>query len=556
MQSPPKDWLVRTKTGEILGPFTQRELMDELRKRTFGVEDEIAQSRNMWISAQTLSAHEPDEFTLTHTRNQTAVTQTTNTDTLSKTQDLPNPRGDKKGDLPISTKSEGEKVLANGLFSGSKPGPTIVIVVATLVTLIIGMQLRKRHKNNLPPQETPVQGNHSVSVTDSPFVKQIYGMINQGDTQTALRELNQYHENHPSSAAPDYLIPYAQLLITEGDSPGRARKFLEQVVKTESATAYDKARAHHWLGYIQLSEGSGDMGEQHFIEALRLDSTHSASLFNLGRTYLKQKKFAQALESLNRLTADPADNWLIYIYKGRAKAALGDMDEARTSFRLAMERSPDRWITYLYYAIFLSATREHRLAQDVMRKMLLRDPQFESDSPAPVGYFQEKVGWAEYLDTYLQIMDDADSEVRDAGKLYLSYLLSNNGASEGKRLEAFGERSGPLARFFALKSQLDRDAPSRVLATTVEKMNGNLKDLGYYAYVLRAEAQARLNHSQEANKDYQAAMTLEPQAAITHWSYSLFLRKAQRLQDASNELKRLLSYHPRYIPAIVSAQKF
>src|SRR5947209_7590075 len=73
MSTPAKEWLVRTRTGEVFGPFTQKELFEELRKQTFSLEDEIAPSKGFWISAQTLQNHETEEFTLTHTRNQTVT---------------------------------------------------------------------------------------------------------------------------------------------------------------------------------------------------------------------------------------------------------------------------------------------------------------------------------------------------------------------------------------------------------------------------------------------------------------------------------------------------
>src|SRR5687768_10889603 len=103
MKNELKDWLVRTRTGEILGPFSQRELMEELKKRTFTPEDEIAQSQGWWISAQTLTNRDSDEFTHTHTRNQTVTrsvhtnhTQSTATSSLAEDSITPTPRADQQ----------------------------------------------------------------------------------------------------------------------------------------------------------------------------------------------------------------------------------------------------------------------------------------------------------------------------------------------------------------------------------------------------------------------------------------------------------------------------
>src|SRR5262249_21323537 len=65
-----KEWLVRTHKGEILGPFTQHQLLEELKKLTFSPDDEIAPSTGQWVSAQALIHREPDEVTRTSTRSE------------------------------------------------------------------------------------------------------------------------------------------------------------------------------------------------------------------------------------------------------------------------------------------------------------------------------------------------------------------------------------------------------------------------------------------------------------------------------------------------------
>src|SRR5438045_1566664 len=84
-----KEWLIRTRTGEILGPYTQRELFEELMKRTFTYDDEIAPSKGHWISAQTLSNREVEEFTRTSTRNQTITTKSMPSHSLAAAQAMP-----------------------------------------------------------------------------------------------------------------------------------------------------------------------------------------------------------------------------------------------------------------------------------------------------------------------------------------------------------------------------------------------------------------------------------------------------------------------------------
>ena len=79
-----KEWLVRTRTGEVLGPFTQHELLENLQRHVFTVEDEIAPSGGLWISAQTLTHRDSsDESTYTSTRGDSAEATITQTQTAS-----------------------------------------------------------------------------------------------------------------------------------------------------------------------------------------------------------------------------------------------------------------------------------------------------------------------------------------------------------------------------------------------------------------------------------------------------------------------------------------
>jgi len=563
MEDTVKDWLVRTRSGEILGPYSQRELLDELKRRTFTPEDEIAQSRGMWISAQTLTGHDVDEFTLTHTRNQTvtkSIHQITSTGTLSTAEETLTPSDfslqapyPPRANEPLApvppvarrAPAAGNQKLAPFLFSAMVVGGIWFLVTS----------LKPREKSPLsPPNQALQSASNTPREAESPFVRQVYTLIAAGEPKEALKLLNQYHEKHQAKGDLEYLVPYAALLISEGDSPSRARKFLEMVLGSQGSL-YLKSRAHHWLGFLFLSEGEGDMGESHFLEALQLNPKDPAARFNLGRAYLKQKKYSQALDYLNLAELEVPDLWLVHIYKGRAKAAMGNIEEARTAFKKAVECSPDRWITYLYYAVFLNAIKENDIAQITIKKMLTRDPQYEANSPPPWGFYEEKVPYSEYLDTFEDIMAHAIAEDREMGKLYINYLMNSSG-NESKRIEQIAEKGNIMARVLALKVALDRDSPLDVIKAATARLPAQLKEFGYYAYVLRGDARTRMSLFNEALQDLQSAMVLEPQSAVARWAYAVLLKKSGREADAQSEIKSLLSYHPNYIPAIVSTHNF
>ncbi|MBI4405104.1 MAG: hypothetical protein HY537_13155, partial [Deltaproteobacteria bacterium] len=87
-------------------------------------------------------------------------------------------------------------------------------------------------------------------------------------------------------------------------------------------------------------------------------------------------------------------------------------------------------------------------------------------------------------------------------------------------------------------------------------LSDNLTEFGYFAYVLRGEAKSRINLWSEAQQDFQKALELEPKAAVAHWAYANMLAKTQHRTEAVGELRSLLTYHPNYIPGIVSSRNY
>jgi len=594
MQNALKDWLVRTRSGEVLGPFSQRELFEELNRKTFTWDDEIAQSLGQWISAQTLANHETDEFTLTHTRNQTITKSVSSTfsksfggtDSNSEISFGPNFQ---PGDSPIAASRMGSSFtptplepeeltptpdaispspsrLGRKISEGSKTSyevsslpprlAPLIVSVAVISCLWVLINNFRIHSKSAPEHTKSTQDADGANEGDSPFVRNIYTLIRTGETEAALKLLTQYNEKRPPKGDIEYLIPYAALLITtEEDAPSRARKYLEQVL-TQAATPRMKARAHHWLGYLMLSEEEGDMGESHFLESLQLNPKDAAARFNLGVAYFKQKRYSQALDYLQLAELEVPDLWIIHIFKGRARAAMGNIEEAQTSFKRAVDVAPERWMTYLYYAAFLSSTGKNEAAQAIMRAMVTKDPQYETYSPIPLSYFKKKVTFSEYLEAFEATMGGTLSEEKELGKLYINYLINGPSSNEAKRIEAVAEKGSLMAKVFALKVALDRDAPAEKLKLVLKRLPSDLHDFGYYAYVLRGDARTRIGQYSDAQEDLLAALRLEPQSAIAQWTHIALLTKMQKPSDAQAETKSLLTYHPDYIPAVVSGHNY
>jgi tetratricopeptide (TPR) repeat protein len=329
MQHAPKEWLVRTRAGEVLGPYTQRELLDELKKNLFSIEDEIAPSQGHWISAEALTYHEADELTSTSTRTHQSITSDLQDGPLEET---PPPEtslhnrttqlGRGKIRIPAHLIPKQKTSSLNPLFLG-------ILLAGMVFSALAYLKVRRGSTVNAPEPVATLS-----TEGESAFVRQIYALIHAGKSSAALRALTLYHERGPAKNDVEYLVPYAALLILEGESPNRAKKFLDQVLDSD-APAFLKSRAHLWLGYLALSSDKLDQAEGNFLEALQLSPKDPAARFNLGRTYLKQEKYALALDYLQLAELEARDLWLIHIYKGRAKFALDQRNEAESSFRVS-----------------------------------------------------------------------------------------------------------------------------------------------------------------------------------------------------------------------------
>jgi len=567
MQTNQKDWLVRTKSRQILGPFTQRELFQELERNTFGAEDEIASAGKAWISAATLFNHDFDEVTRTSAQQNTGALRLEK-DSEENLTPSPTPTPTL---TPVETYREVQPLSARDKLNqrwSSQPSPSATLPSASpvpprifhrrapwltgiflvlVVGLIVQMSLRKT-------TSTPVAVVTKLgSQSETPFVRTVYDLIARNEMDKALEQLTRYHQSNPKDL--DYLIPYAGLLILENQSHEQARIQLDRVL-TSSVGNSLKAKAHLWYGYSLLASEEDDLGESHFLEALQLSPNDPAARFNLGRTYIKQQKYAHALDYLQLAEVEVPDLWLIHIYKGRAKVALGRVDEARASFRLAIESSPDRWLSYIYYSLFLLGSKDSMEARLTMRTMLTRDPLFEFYSPAPWGFFQEDVDYREYLSAFSKVMAQARSDEQELGKTFISFLLNGNGPVENARLQAIAEHGGLLPKVLGLEALLKSEPKPEDLRRALVRLSGNLSEFGPYAYVVRAEAKIRLGLLAEAQTDLSSALLAEPKSAAARLLQYKLYKIQNRKEEALREIQTILSYHPNYIPAIKATEEF
>lgn len=561
-----KEWLVRTRSKEILGPFSQTELVEQLRKGNFNTQDEICNSLGTWLSANLISHLDPEEVTRTSSRMGTQSIEFTKSDltpTPSTTEKLfPTNEKQNPSEPPLqknvfskarnaepkfeafSTPPPTQSVKPKTIVSSAKyPLATAVILSVLTVFLLNRPTKTQRETSEINPSQFKTKEEPLV-------IRKAKELINVGKSKQALKMLTNYHEAHSKSEL-SHLSLYAALLITEGESVLRAKRLLEQLLQS-STDSLTKSEAHLWLGYLLLSEDEGDLGESHFLEALQLNPKDVQARFNLGRTYLKQEKYQQALDYLQLAELALPSSWLVQIWKGWAKHSLGLNEEARKAFHDALNNSKDRWVIYIYQSIFYLKTKDIEAARETLLKMLGRDPDYERFNPLPIGFYQNRSHYEEYLVAFNQVMEKANEEEKLMGKLYLNYLANPLSRTEDwKKMDALANHShNILPRILSLKMMLPHAVDSAYLKSSLSKLPPNLDYFGPYAYVLRGLAREKLNQLPEAQLDYKRALALDSNCASAMWyQYDLF-RKAHRAQEAKEVLKNILLAHPNYIPAL------
>ena len=564
MQNLEKDWLVRTRTREILGPFTQNELYEQLQRRTFSSEDEICPSRGHWVSAQGLSTREREEYTLTSTRTHTATRSTMSSslatapaaETFDDEELTPTPDFGPRS-VPASDPKKGDPGEGSGTtpvgFSGRGISPRMVAFVVGITLFAFAIWSAIAIFKRSPAPKTIAKHSPPTYTSSSAFIQSIYGKIERGEKTQALKELVDFHE-HGDGSDLEHLIPYGALLIQNKESIPRGTELLEEVLNNDNAPFDLKAEAHRWLGYAMLQNGEGDLGEGHFLEALQLNPRDSVTQFNLGRSYLMQQKYSNALEYLSLSELQHPDLWLIHIYKGRTKVSMEQIEEARKAFKTAIGVAPDRWISYVYYALFLHNLKDFEGAQEELMTMLSRDPSYEIDSPPPFGFFQEGVNYSDYWRAFGRIMEKSPPDKREWGRLYLGYLMHGPNGPEVRKIDALAEKGNVPLKLLALKVKLDKNTDLSEVKRILVGLPQNLDAFGCHAYVLRAQAKAKLGNLPEAIRDLQAAVAIEPRNASANLYLARYLKETDHRDEALGILNNLLGYHPQYIPAIVSTQ--
>src|SRR5258708_10790873 len=147
------------------------------------------------------------------------------------------------------------------------------------------------------------------------------GLLLQGDLKAAAAAFQKVTEADPKN--PDGWVNIGRAAVQEGDMD-RARTVLQKAIELKP----DLARAHYFYARVLRSDGNYDGAGEQLHLVLQQYPRDRVVLNDLGRVQFLQKKYANAVQTLNQVLAiDPEDLQahynLMLCYRG-----LGDEKQA------------------------------------------------------------------------------------------------------------------------------------------------------------------------------------------------------------------------------------
>ena len=560
-----REWLVRTRHGLILGPFTPDELLRSFESHSFAQEDEIAQSCKPWMLAHVLSFRDEEESTNTSAQDSTtATTQSSPTESLSESlvpqSDLGEGTREAKPlpvDAPLSPQLPPPQTEALSLSKGNprfSAGHKIYAAVS-VATLILGLffvflKPSKKSPSSFENQSASLSGEMGTFPWENERVRAVLPLVQRRMIKEALAQLTA--DKNVTNHDREVEMMQSALWLWEGQSILQAERYLRAIAQSKEASILQKAFAEMWLGYKALKHQEGDYGEAHFLQALEYVPRLTMAKFNLARAYLIQKKPELASQYLWITSKETPHSWLIELCKGDVESELRNGDSS-LAYESALALAPDRWQVNVTTAHYLYEAGDTKKAEHIMSDMLMRDPDFERDDPLPLGYAWPEPSYDSYAEDVMRILPE-DSALFSVAKHYLAFLQNKNQARALSEMDHLVQkRDSNQAKILLLRMHLVSHElpPTASLRHLVSTLPSDLSSYSAYAYAVRALAWNVLGNKASAQQDLDSALELDPKCASCRMAFSQLLAQWGHAEESREQRSQLLRDFPHYLPALV-----
>ena len=186
----------------------------------------------------------------------------------------------------------------------------------------------------------------------NPLVHQSSGVIFsvRGEHEKALESLS---KADPESLIAQFYIGASNLELGNSDA---ALKAFERVIEMEPLDSLEEGfitTSLYNIGVIKSAAGETGDAISILIDAADKSDSPANSLILLGRTYLDEENYSEAITTLNKaIEADP-ENGAAYFYLGNALADTGDEEGAFNAFTNALTYDPDNSMAWENLGIIL-----------------------------------------------------------------------------------------------------------------------------------------------------------------------------------------------------------
>jgi len=269
---------------------------------------------------------------------------------------------------------------------------------------------------------------------------------------------------------------------------------------------------------------------KHFTEAVRLEPNHTLAMLQLGKTYYNIKDYAPAVNWLGRIPLTDSNANEAQFYLGLSAFYSGQMEKAAGAFRTLASRLP---LTEVYNNLGVVSARlgDHRA----------------------LGYFQKSVETDPSDPDYhfnLAVEFQREGQPQEAARELKAALAARPDTEAKNFLDVITAGGLPAAKLPLQRIKRNFDESSfRQLALEIENTNearlSRVDTASHVAYhIQRGRELLELGLPAEAEKQFRAAIVLDPNQADAHAGMARALETNQDKAGARKEAQSALRMGP------------
>lgn len=292
------------------------------------------------------------------------------------------------------------------------------------------------------------------------------------------------------------------------------------------------AAAHEQIAFVAMKRGEFEQAVDHLTQACELEPDLPEARLHLGKALLHLGRFEEAVSPLKRQTALRPEGVESWFRLGQAHLELGDFEEAQTCFQSAIDRHETSLPAWFGMAQVYERQGEALKARECRRRYLELDKAL-----TPTDRSRRQPG--ESLDRPSQELPRVYAIAADV----YAHHGQNADAQTYWRRAAELDRTNISCRLLLARSlaQENRAAEAIVVARELQ----NLQPRNAAHLLVLAELHQQLQQFEEAEKDFERAMEIDPDLALAPLGLArLYLGTRKRLPEARRLVERAIHLEP------------